>query len=108
MNKETANLLNRALQLSIWINAPDEKIQNSIYQWRADVREQFELAGYEENADGVFENAKSHIPHGAIEKTDYIFAENPAFKEFAPESRFFTFDEKAYSINPNSLNHPLC
>ena len=55
MNKETANLLNRALQLSVWINAPSTKIQESTYQWRADVREQFELAGYEENADGVFE-----------------------------------------------------
>lgn len=55
MNKETANLLNRSYKLSYFIHAPDEKILNSVYQLRADIRETFETAGYAENDDGVFE-----------------------------------------------------
>lgn len=59
MNNETANLLNRSYRLSYFILAPDEKILNSVYQLRADIREQFEMNGYIENDDGVFENSKS-------------------------------------------------
>jgi hypothetical protein len=44
-----------------------------------------------------------HIPHGAIEKTDYVFDAAPYFKELAPETRFFVFDGKAYSLKPESL-----
>ncbi len=55
MNTETANLLNRSYRLSYFILAPDEKILNSVYQLRADIRETFEMAGYVENDEGIFE-----------------------------------------------------
>lgn len=55
MNAETANLLNRSYRLSYFILAPDEKILNSVYQLRADIRETFETAGYIENSEGIFE-----------------------------------------------------
>lgn len=48
-----------------------------------------------------------HIPFGAIEKTDYVFAMNQVFKDFAPDSRFFVFDGKTYSIRPDSRYNGL-
>ncbi len=45
----------------------------------------------------------SHIPFGAIEKTEYVFTIAPYFADYAPESRFFAFDGKVYSLKPESL-----
>jgi len=48
-------------------------------------------------------NLPPHIPHGAIEKTDYVFEITPFLKEIAPETRFFAFDGKCYSFKEVSL-----
>jgi hypothetical protein len=45
----------------------------------------------------------SHIPHGAQEKTEYVFAHAPYWKDYAPDARFFAYDGKVYSMNPESL-----
>ncbi len=44
-----------------------------------------------------------HIPNGAIDKSDYVFSIAPYWKELAPESRFFAYDGKVYSLKPESL-----
>lgn len=49
------------------------------------------------------EKLPKHIPSGAIEKSDYVFSIAPYFKEHAPESRFFAYDGKVYSLKPESL-----
>ena len=48
-----------------------------------------------------------HIPHGAIEKTDYVFSIAPYFKEIAPETRFFAFNGKCYSLKKESLYNKM-
>ena len=46
------------------------------------------------------EQLPSHIPHGAIEKSNYAYSLNTLFEEFG--CRFFAFDGKCYSYNPES------
>jgi len=50
-------------------------------------------------------NLPPHIPHGAIEKTDYINSLNPYFEEFG--CRFFVFDGKVYSFSEVSLYNEM-
>ena len=49
------------------------------------------------------ETLPPHIPQGAVEVTDYVFFIAPQFPDYAPESRFFEFKYKVYSIKPESL-----